>query len=265
MTAYYNEIDPWCVRLLRKHIAAGKLPAGVVDDRDIREVQPDDLRGFDQVHLFAGIGGIPLGLMWAGVPDDFSIWTGGFPCQDISNAGLRAGIDGERSGLWAEYIRLVRVLRPRHVLVENVAALLGRGLDRVLGDLAASGYDAEWDCIPAAAVGAPHRRDRLFILAYADRQWQPQPQGALSDERGWFGDGGAALADPERQSLALGERTPGERSQPAIARSGWWDVEPPVGRVVDGLPGRVDRLRGLGNAVVPQVAQWIGERIMEQA
>ena len=91
---------------------------------------------------------------------------GGFPCQDISNAGKQAGIEGERSGLWSEYARLIGELRPRVVFVENVAALLGRGLDRVLGDLAALGYDAWWDCIPASAVGAPHRRDRLWLVAW---------------------------------------------------------------------------------------------------
>jgi DNA-methyltransferase (dcm) len=94
---------------------------------------------------------------------------GGFPCQDISNAGKQAGIEGERSGLWSEYARLVGELRPRVVFVENVSALLGRGLDRVLGDLAALGYDAWWDCIPASAVGAPHRRDRLWLVAYPER------------------------------------------------------------------------------------------------
>jgi DNA (cytosine-5)-methyltransferase 1 len=91
---------------------------------------------------------------------------GGFPCQDISNAGKQAGIEGERSGLWSEYARLIGELRPRVVFVENVSALLGRGLDRVLGDLAALGYDAWWDCIPASAVGAPHQRDRLWLVAY---------------------------------------------------------------------------------------------------
>src|SRR5208282_3242190 len=98
-----------------------------------------------------------------------SILCGGFPCQDISNAGKRAGIDGERSGLWSEFARLIGELRPRYAIMENVAALLGRGLERVLGDLASIGYDAEWHCIPASAVGAPHRRDRVWIVAYANR------------------------------------------------------------------------------------------------
>lgn len=93
--------------------------------------------------------------------------SGGFPCQDISVAGRGVGITGERSGLWKEMFRLVCEIRPRYVFVENVTALLGRGLGTVLGDLSACGYDAEWDCIPARAVGAPHRRDRIWIVAYS--------------------------------------------------------------------------------------------------
>lgn len=96
------------------------------------------------------------------------IICGGFPCQDISNAGKRVGIDGERSGLWSEFARIIREVRPRFVFVENVAALAVRGLDRVLGDLAALGFDAEWDVLRAADVGAPHLRARIFILAYAN-------------------------------------------------------------------------------------------------
>jgi site-specific DNA-cytosine methylase len=98
------------------------------------------------------------------------VLCGGFPCQDISVAGRGEGIDGARSGLWGEYARLIRELRPRYVVVENVAALLARGMERVLGDLAACGYDAEWDCIPASAVGAPHRRDRVWLVAYPRSQ-----------------------------------------------------------------------------------------------
>jgi site-specific DNA-cytosine methylase len=96
------------------------------------------------------------------------IICGGFPCQDISLAGKGAGIDGARSGLWSEFARIIRALRPVVVFVENVAALVNRGLDRVLGDLAALGFDAEWDVFRASDVGAPHRRERLFLLAYSD-------------------------------------------------------------------------------------------------
>ena len=102
-------------------------------------------------------------------PSGIDLICGGFPCQDISTSPAQgAGIDGERSGLWSEYARLIGEVRPRYVVVENVAALLARGLGRVLGDLAALGYDAEWDCIPASAVGAPHRRDRVWIVAYPE-------------------------------------------------------------------------------------------------
>ena len=152
--------------------------------------------------LFAGIGGLDLGFEWAGFtpvwqvelnpfcravlakhwPDvqrfddvrtvgahnlePVDVIVGGFPCQDVSDAGLRAGIDGERSGLWREFARVVRELRPRIVVVENVSGLLVRGMGRVLGDLADLGYDAEWVRVRASDVGAPHRRGRIFIVAY---------------------------------------------------------------------------------------------------
>ena len=125
MKAYYNDVDPFCCKVLRKQISLGNLPPGNVDERDIRDVTADELKGYGHVHLFAGIGGFPLGFMRAGVPDDWRIVTGGFPCQDISNAGKRVGIEGRRSGLWSEFARVVREIRPSVVVVENVAALLG--------------------------------------------------------------------------------------------------------------------------------------------
>jgi len=128
------------------------------------------------------------------------IVCGGFPCQDISNAGKRAGIGGERSGLWSEFARIIRVLRPRFVFVENVAALTVRGLDRVLGDLASLGFDAEWDVFRAADVGAPHLRARIFILSYANGE-----HGGIQPGR-WNGTGRAdstvAADDGEAESLA---------------------------------------------------------------
>jgi DNA (cytosine-5)-methyltransferase 1 len=213
---------------------------------------------------------------------------GGFPCQDISFAGKGAGLAGERSGLWYEFARVVRVLRPRYVLVENVAALLVRGLDAVLGTLAADGYDAEWFCLPAAAVGAPHRRDRVFIVAHAAgvRLGGDEPRGhheAAGQQRGRVpgtgrGGDGAAIPHPHQSRPAVGRRI-GSDARAKLAAferanrqaGGQWgrdpadDPESGVGRVVAGLPHRVDRLRGLGNAVVPQVAEFIGRLILEHA
>jgi DNA (cytosine-5)-methyltransferase 1 len=138
-TVAFCEIEPFPRRVLAKHWP------GVPIYDDVRTLTAERLRA----------DGISVDVI-----------CGGFPCQDISHAGKGAGIEGERSGLWSEYARIIGELRPAYVLVENVAALLGRGLDRVLGDLAALGFDAEWHCIPASAVGAPHRRDRLWLVAY---------------------------------------------------------------------------------------------------
>ena len=248
--------------------------------------------------LFAGIGGIDLGLERAGMRcvwqveiDDYATkvlekhwpdvrrwrdvstfplgsvdeWrcdliAGGFPCQDISYAGKGAGLDGERSGLWWEFARVVRALEPRFVLVENVGALLARGIDDVLGTLASLGYDAEWHCIPAAAVGAPHRRDRLFILAYTHRIdggfrgcgiIQDCNKTLESQVQRW-----AAIPVESANGLKMGWNR---------GAGGQWRYEPDVGRVADGVPSRVDRLRCLGNAVVPQVAEWIGKQIIKHA
>jgi DNA (cytosine-5)-methyltransferase 1 len=198
---------------------------------------------------------------------------GGFPCQDISNAGKQAGIEGERSGLWSEYARLIGELRPRVVFVENVSALLGRGLDRVLGDLAALGYDAWWDCIPASAVGAPHQRDRLWLVAYAKGKcrwagpsktgqignWH-QPSNRCSDvadaisERGRSRDylrQDAIHADPRSEAVRAG------------SYSEWWSTEPGFCRVAHGIPDRAHRLKALGNAVVPQIPELLGRAWME--
>ncbi len=167
MTHYYNEHNAYRAAVLRERMEEGLLPKGVVDERDIETVPDEYFIGYTQIHLFAGIGGFPFGLRLAGFPEDRRIVTGGFPCQDISNAGKRAGITGARSGLWRQMVRCVRVVRPEFVFVENVAALLCRGMGDVLGDLAEIGYDAEGDCVSAADVGAPHLRRRIWIVAHA--------------------------------------------------------------------------------------------------
>lgn len=268
--------------------------------------------------LFSGIGGLELGLERAGVgntvwqvekepfcrqvlarhwPDAIryedvtevdwntvepvEVICGGFPCQDISLAGKGAGLDGERSGLWREYVRAVRVLRPRYVVVENVAALFVRGFDRVLGDLASLGFDAEWSIVSAASVGAPHLRRRVFVLAYADRgrlEVGPQLDGQAEQDpadghpRGRHAHGLCdEMADADRAiGPTAGSASEAVQGPAPLQRPGrrgclsreHWAVEPDVGRVADGVPSRVDRLKGLGNAVVPQVAEAIGRAIM---
>lgn len=147
-TVAFCEIEPFCQRILRKHWP--KVPIY----NDVKELTSDLLRA----------DGIAVECI-----------AGGFPCQDISEAGKGVGLAGKRSGLWSEIARLAGELRPQFIIVENVAALLGRGMGTVLGDLAALGYDAEWHCIPAAAVDAPHRRDRVWIIAYPNSDcWRQQ-------------------------------------------------------------------------------------------
>jgi DNA (cytosine-5)-methyltransferase 1 len=206
---------------------------------------------------------------------------GGFPCQDISTAGKRAGLHGDRSGLFFEAIRVVELLRPRWLLLENVAALLNGGLDEVLATLAAIGFDAEWHCLQAADFGAPHLRDRVFVIA------ERATPGTVTDadEQSLERRGDVKKSDRERskkEKLVGGslqenrilpnapriEREPRPRRR-RIRQSDtadlaeWWATEPGVGRVANGVSGRVHRLRGLGNAVVPQVAEWLGRQIME--
>jgi len=206
---------------------------------------------------------------------------GGFPCQDISTAGRGAGPAGERSGLWSEIKRLVGELGPAFVIVENVSALLSRGLGDVLGDLAALGYDAEWHCIPASSVGAHHRRDRVWIIAYPHKvgviasDWSEACQPDEHDARCSVVRMGSQAEDVAN-SIGLRQSGQGKLIQPcreasiidrqtvdAFAGSlgGIWRTEPAVGRVANGIPDRLDRLRALGNAVVPQIPELIGRAI----
>jgi len=303
--------------------------------------------------LFSGIGGLDLGLEraghrvlwqvesnafcrrilaqhWPDVPcysdvkkltgtnlEPVDLLCGGFPCQPVSQAGQRKGTDDDR-WLWPHFARLLGVLRPSYALLENVPGLLtangGHAFGAILADLADCGYDAEWDCLPAAAVGAPHLRYRIFLLAVladADRPGRQEQRGAepvgpqfRSAERGGetladadrgvrdggtdqpgrgskrrvtADGGGETLADADHQRC-VGGRQPEQRGEQGprwrepdgslsdgrffdAQIGGQWTVEPSVGRVAHGVSQRVDRLKALGNAVVPQVAEWIGRRL----
>ena len=168
-TVAQSEIDPYASRVLKKHWLE------VPNYGDIKDITATRLRA-DGIRVDA--------------------ICGGFPCQDISAAGKGAGIEGERSGLWSEYARLIGELRPRVVFVENVSALLSRGLDVVLGDLASIGYDAEWHCIPASAIGAPHRRDRIWIIAYPNHTGECANCGTgQSGQQSKAGDNASGLCE----------------------------------------------------------------------
>ena len=165
--AYYNEIDPYPAQWLRNLIAVGHIPAGDVDERDIREVQPDDLRGYGQCHFFAGIAGWPYALRLAGWPDDEPVWTGSCPCQPLSSAGQRKGHADERH-LWPAFHALIAECKPATVFGEQVASKDGREwLAGVRADLEHLGYAVGSADMPAAGVGAPHIRQRLWWVADA--------------------------------------------------------------------------------------------------
>ena len=211
------EIDDYCTQVLEKHWPH------VRRYRDVR-----------RVHGRCGTFNV-LTQQWGcdQCLDAVDIICAGFPCNDLSVLGGRAGLQGEHSGLWRDCARVVRGIRPRAVLVENTPSLLVNGMGDVLGDFSGMGYDAEWAVIPAAAVGSPQLRARLWILAYPAR----------------VRDG--ASTDPVLSGWATAQR------------GAWWETEPGVGRVADGIPAQVDRLRTLGGAIVPQVAEWIFRQIAE--
>jgi len=209
------ECDAYCLRVLEKHWPA------VPRYTDVRRLGIDN------------------------APERVDVLCGGFPCQDISSAGFGAGLDGERSGLWHDYARIVGLIRPRYVLVENVAALTFRGLGRVLGDLARLGFDAEWSSLSACEMGFPHPRQRLFIVAYTNGEFL---RPGLRD----------SLAQSFRALQTINDFASARARQTArLAHPS------ELYRGADGVSGRVDRNRALGNSVVPAIAEWLGQRIQE--
>jgi DNA (cytosine-5)-methyltransferase 1 len=215
-TAWFAETDPFASAVLRKHWPE------VPNHGDVRSIR-------------------------AGAVERVDVLCGGFPCQDISVAGLGRGLEGERSGLWREYARIIGELRPRYVIVENVAALLGRGLDRVLADLAALWYDAEWHVIPAAAVDAPHLRERVWIIAAdADHRQRDEPADTVRAGRDSADDGGARLpADADRRGLLRqrleehADEQGASRLEPhGLGARGWWDGEATADATIERVEGR---------------------------
>jgi len=240
------------------------------------------------------------------------ILCGGFPCQDISNAGKRKGIKkGTRSGLWFEFHKAIRILRPRYVLIENVSAITTLGLDIVLGSLAEIRYDAEWVDIRASDFGAPHKRERIFIVAYQSRNipntnsdghytrgfeqhnihkdcreelvsqkskdWQErnrecesQYDGKSKNKISNTNDGNVERSKNTRR-IKKSRKNPEQQLRRHHKSHSGWKIEPDMGRVVNGSARGMDsyiwreRIKALGNGVVPQVAQWVGEQIIKEA
>jgi len=209
-TAAFCEIDPFARRVLAKH--------------------------WPQVRRYHDVTAISAGRLAAdGIAIDAI--CGGFPCQDISVAGKGIGLDGARSGLWREFARLIGEIRPAWVIAENVPALRNRGADRVFADLEALGYAWWAGVVGAFHVGAPHQRNRVWIIAHAN----------------------SARLEIRQSGNASGARQGG---WPDFSGMEWWATEPAVGRVAHGVPDRVDRLRCLGNAVVPVIPELLGRTIL---
>lgn len=241
----YCEQDPHCQRVLFQRMVRGQLPGAPIWD---------DVRTLDQQSL-------------SGTPVSFDIIYGGFPCQDLSVAGAGKGLDGNRSGLFFEITRLAREFSVPFIFLENVPAIRTRGLDRVLQELTALGYDCRWTSVSADYVGAPHRRERWFLLAHSNRyrhasdiSLQPSDQGKDTLSGGHGKTEQMANDDLHRrvrQAAPTEKKDPQGfwenywRSEAGPFGDNWWAAEPGVGRVADGVPNRVDRCRALGNAVVP--------------
>lgn len=212
VTEAFCEIEPYCTAVLNKHWP------GVPVHRDVRSLTIQ--------------------------PGEFNVITGGFPCQDISLAGKGAGLSGERSGLWREFLRLIKEGQPDFVVIENSPALRSRGLAEVLRGLSEIGYAAEWHCIPAATLGAQHIRDRVWVIAYPDQ--------ARLEGRGDTGTYNSK--EPLRLVLGPSHLLKVQRLEHGSPSD--------LGRDFHGIPRRVDRVSALGNTVIPQIPEAIGYAIL---
>jgi len=209
------EIDDACNKVLEKHWPLVKRY------KDVREVGKHNLEPVDVI-------------------------CGGFPCQDVSLAGDRLGLNGKRSTLWSEFFRIICEINPKWVVAENVFGLLssdnGKFFGNILGDLATIGFDAEWQVLPAQKFGAPHRRERIYIVAY--------PNGL-----------GREVYDFKESWRSL------SRHRLDCSKQIWGNTQPPIIRMDNGIPIELDkrRVKQMGNAVVPQIAEWIGKRIINES
>lgn len=237
-TIAYCEIDRYAQAVLLQRMRDGSLSQAPIWD-DITTLLPEML------------------------PGSVDIIFGGFPCQDISVAGHGVGLEGKRSGLFSEILRLAQEIKPTFLFLENVSAITGRGLETVIREITEIGYDCRWSCLSAAEVGANHRRDRWWLLAYSNSEkLRNEPRRSCGEggkNKNVFGDNGKK----EYVSYSMCERLEGQREksvefhekQSNTFNRSWWTTEPNVGRVVNGLPFRMERLKCLGNSVVPLCAR----------
>jgi DNA (cytosine-5)-methyltransferase 1 len=235
-----------------------KYPACVLAARQNDGILPpfpiwDDVQTFD-------------GKPWRGIVD---VISGGFPCQDISQAGKGVGIEGERSGMWSEMARIIGEVRPKYTFIENSPMLTSRGLERVLADLAKLGFDAEWGVLGANEVGANHQRDRIWIVG-RNTEWKLADTDSIGhlhrklevnstknriDALGNFTSSGEDVANANLSQLKRRGVPSGIYEENTFfGKSSWWQTEPNVGRVADGMADRVDRLKAIGNGQVPLCA-----------
>lgn len=292
MTAYYNEYDPFAAAWLRELIKAGLIPAGDVDERSITEVKPDDIKNYTQCHFFAGIGGWPAALRLAGWGDDRPVWTGSAPCQPFSSAGKQKGKADERH-LFPAWLSLISERKPAAIFGEQVASAVAHGwLDDVYQGLEAKGYAIGTAILPACSVGAPHRRDRLWFVANScggrcaeqgkgegKQPWRAETfgSGALgnAEYHGW--NAGSFVTSDAKDVYLHTQRkdSSGESSGASEASdvAGISCIICPDGKqraiksdiclLADGVSNRVGKLRGYGNAIVPQVAAEFITAFME--
>ncbi len=286
MQALYNEIDPYAAQWLRNLIKRGHIAPGVVDTRDIRDLSPNDLKQYTQLHFFAGIGGWSLALRAAGWPDDRPVWTGSCPCQPFSNSGQQKAFDDDRH-LWPVWFELIKALKPATLFGEQVAAKAALDwFDLVSTDLESAGYTIGAADLCAAGFAAPHIRQRLWFgamrrVAHTDGAFgdgelsdttailqatesapadQPARSGndiGLGDAHSTRSQGRARKhrADQRAAGAAGLDRCPWQEPEWIWSRDGRWrPVEPGLRPLAHGIPGRVGRLRAYGNAIVPQVA-----------